>query len=172
MTRLGITSLKKHRFSSLVKCSLFPMGRLKYHDCRQTPMHGKKFGFFFHWYNSQLEAEIKSPLPTPAMARSMSSTIESLDIQPRVLWLASFVCLWLIGTVWQMVISSYSKHEFFRSWHHSGWPDTLIQLSPLSSLVGNAIDLGKKSANLFCKDLLVNILGFKEYMVSVATIPL
>jgi len=53
------------------------MERLKHHDCRQTPMHGKKFGFFFHWYNSQLEAEMKSPLPTPAMARSMSSTIVS-----------------------------------------------------------------------------------------------
>lgn len=151
MTRLGITSLNKHRLSSLVKCSLFPMERLKHHDCHQTPMHGKQFGFFFHWYNPQLEAEMKSPLPTAAMARFVSSTIESLDIQPKVLWLASFVWLWLIGTVWQMIISSYSKHGFFRSWHPSGWPDMLIQLSPLYLLLENAIDLGKKSENLFCK---------------------
>lgn len=59
--RLGITSLNKCGLSGLVKWSLSSMESLNHHDCRQTPMGGKRSGFFFHWCNFQPEAEMKAP---------------------------------------------------------------------------------------------------------------
>lgn len=63
--RLGITCLNKCRPPSLVECSLSAAQSPELHARSQTCLCGKRYFFSFHWCNSRLDTETKTPLTYP-----------------------------------------------------------------------------------------------------------
>ena len=153
---LGITSLNKCRLSSLVKAACPQWRAWTTMIVGKLPWMGRDLGVSFTGATFNRKQRWK---PSKVQVRYciVSGYISKGS-------LIGILCLRVTHWNW-LADGNFIIFEawVFRKRHPSGWPDTWIPLSLLYPWLKNAVDLGKKSVNLLCKELMVNILGFKEY---------
>lgn len=106
--RLGITTLNKHRFSSIVKCRLSPVESPKPHDWSQAPCVARDLGFSFIGTTLSWKQSWKPHLH-PRKVHVWYIIVAGYASEVSFL-LLSFAWMWLSRNGSQMVISSCCRY--------------------------------------------------------------